>query len=100
MIVVNNRLTVPPEYGDHLERAFAGRQGDLGQVPGLVSFDLLKRPEAGEYVVTTTWQTREDFDRWRESDAFQRAHSDANPNSPVTSVIEVYEVVLSLPARS
>ncbi|HEX2173713.1 MAG TPA: antibiotic biosynthesis monooxygenase [Dehalococcoidia bacterium] len=99
MIVVNNRLTVPAEYADHLERAFAGRRSDLSSVPGFVSFDLLKRSEAGEYVVTTKWQTREDYDRWVESDAFQRAHADTNPNSPVRSVLEIYEVVLSVPAQ-
>lgn len=96
MIVVQNRLTVPAEYADHLERAFAGRSENMVKVPGFLGFDLLKRHEAGEYVVFTKWASRADFDRWVESDAFQKAHSGANPNSPVTSVIEIYDVVRSV----
>lgn len=96
MIVVQNRLTVPAEYAEHLERAFAGRSENLVKVPGFLGFDLLKR-EGGDYVVFTKWASRADFDRWVESDAFQKAHSGANPNSPVKSVIEVYDVVSSVP---
>lgn len=95
MIVVHNRLTVPPDYADHLERAFAGRREALARVPGFVSFDLLKREDAGEYVVMTRWQTRADFDRWLASDAFQKAHSGVNPNSPVQSQLEIFEVIAS-----
>ena len=94
MIVVINRLTVPAEYGARLEGAFGSHSGGMSEVPGFKRFQLLRRSEGGEYLVLTEWQDRAAFEAWRESDAFQRAHSGTNPNSPVQSQLDTYEIVL------
>ena len=95
MIVVINRLSVPAEYGEHLEQAFGQRGGSMGGVPGCQGFQLLRREGGGEYLVLTAWEDRASFEAWRDSDAFQRAHSSTNPNSPVKSVLDTYDVLIN-----
>ena len=94
MHVAINRLRVPADYGDHLERAF-GHAGSMVGVPGFRAFKLLKNAGGGEYLVLTEWDDRAAFDTWTESDSFVRAHSGSNPNSPVKSELSVYEVLVS-----
>jgi heme-degrading monooxygenase HmoA len=96
MFVAINRLTVPPEYADRLEEGFR-RAGGMDGVAGFVSFDLLRAEGGAEYLVFTRWRDRSSFEAWREGDAFQRSHGSANPNSPVTSELTTYDVVLSRP---
>ena len=97
MFVAINRLTMPAEYGSHLEERFTGSAGGMAGVAGFVSFDLLRAEEGGEYLVVTRWQDRASFEAWREGDAFSRAHGNVNPNSPVRSELGTYEIVLSRP---
>ena len=97
MLVVHNRLSVPPDYAAHLEDAFLKRTSLLREVPGFISFELLKPVETGVYVVATHWESRAAFDQWVAGDAFQKAHSGANPKSPVRSEVEIFEIVSSIP---
>jgi heme oxygenase (staphylobilin-producing) len=69
----------------------------MAGVAGFISFDLLKSEAGDEYLVVTRWDDRKSFEAWREGDAFQRAHAITNPNSPVTSELGTYEVVLTRP---
>jgi heme oxygenase (staphylobilin-producing) len=93
MHVAINRLTVPTEYAEHLERAFSNASGMAG-VPGFRAFKLLRSEAGGEYLVLTEWDDRGSFEAWTQSDAFSRAHSGSNPNSPVTSQLTVYEALI------
>jgi heme oxygenase (staphylobilin-producing) len=97
MFVAINRLKMPAEYGDHLEQAFQRNAGGMANVAGFVSFDLLRAEERGEYLVVTKWQDKASFLAWREGDAFSKAHSGTNPNSPVTSELGAYDVIISRP---
>jgi len=97
MFVAINRLKMPAEYGSHLEQAFTRNAGGMAGVAGFVSFDLLRAEKGGEYLVVTRWNDKPSFEAWREGDAFQKAHGDVNPNSPVTSELGTYEVVVSKP---
>lgn len=93
MHIAINRLRVPPEYASHLEQAFA-RASDMAGVPGFRSFKFLRNEAGGEYLVLTEWDDRAAFETWTESDAFVRAHSGSNANSPVKSELSVYEVAI------
>ena len=93
MHVVINRLKVPAEYSANLEQAFS-RSSSLKEAPGFRSFKLLRNEQGEEYLVLTEWDTRASFEAWAASDAFTRAHSDANPNNPVQSELGVYEVII------
>ena len=97
MFVAINRLRVPTEYAGRLEEGFTRSASGMDGVSGFVSFDLLKAESNGEYVVVTRWQDRDAFDAWRRGDAFLRSHGGANPNSPVTSELSTYTIVLSRP---
>ena len=97
MFVAINRLKMPAEYGSHLEQAFQRNAGGMADVAGFVSFDLLRAEEGGEYLVVTRWDDKPSFEAWREGDAFQKAHGDVNPNSPVRSELGTYEIVVSKP---
>ncbi|MBX5492766.1 MAG: antibiotic biosynthesis monooxygenase [Chloroflexi bacterium] len=94
MFVAINRLQVPAEYATHLEGAF-GRSAGMAGVPGFISFQLLRHTSEDEFLVVTTWQDEASFEAWRASDAFQRAHAETNPNSPVRSRLDTYRVVLA-----
>ena len=96
MHVVINRLNVPAEYASHLEQAF-GRSSGMQDVPGFRAFKFLRKEDGGEYLVLTEWEDRASFEAWTASDAFSRAHSGSNPNSPVKSELGVYEVMISKP---
>ncbi|MCC6177689.1 MAG: antibiotic biosynthesis monooxygenase [Chloroflexi bacterium] len=97
MFVAINKLQVPSEYAARLEEGFSRQAGGMQGVDGFVSFDLLRAEAGGEYLVVTHWRDKAAFETWREGDAFQRAHASTNPNSPVTSSLGAYDVVLSRP---
>lgn len=77
--VAINVLTVPEGGGQVLEQRFAGRAGAVDQAPGFEHFELL-RPVAGtgDYLVYTRWRSREDFEAWTASQAFDRGHAAAS----------------------
>jgi heme oxygenase (staphylobilin-producing) len=97
MFVAINRLKMPAEYGGHLEDRFKQSSSGMADVAGFISFELLRAEEGGEYLVVTRWNDKPSFEAWRDGDAFQRAHSNVNPNSPVTSELGTYEIVVSRP---
>ncbi len=76
--VVINVLTVPGGRGEVLEQRFANRAGMVENQSGFEHFELL-RPVEGtdQYLVYTRWKTREDFDAWQSSQAFERGHKAA-----------------------
>lgn len=77
--VVINVLTVPGGRGEVLEQRFSNRAGMVESSPGFEHFELL-RPVEGidQYLVYTRWKTREDFDTWQSSQAFQSGHAGAS----------------------
>lgn len=92
MYVSMNRLTVPADYQSHLERAFAQGGERMKDIPGFLEFLFLAPSEGDEYIVFTKWSSEQDFRNWTESDAFKRAHTGTNPNSPVKSDLRNYIV--------
>lgn len=95
MMVVMNRLKCPSGYAEHLERAFK-HAGNLEGVPGFRNFSFLRNVRDGneaEYVAITTWDSSDAYQAWRKSESFARAHSEASSNSPITSTLELYDVL-------
>jgi heme-degrading monooxygenase HmoA len=76
--VVMNVLTVPGGRGEVLEQRFASRAGMVENSAGFEHFELL-RPVEGtdQYLVYTRWTTREDFEAWQSSRAFESGHKGA-----------------------
>ncbi|WP_067481599.1 antibiotic biosynthesis monooxygenase family protein [Actinomadura hibisca] len=77
-VVKINVLTVPEGMGSELEKRFAGRAGLVDSAEGFEGFQLLRPVEGFDrYLVVTQWRGEEDFQRWTESQAFQRGHAQA-----------------------
>jgi heme oxygenase (staphylobilin-producing) len=93
--LVINRLKAPAEYAPRLEQGFAHTSGGLQGLPGFVAFQFWRRDEGGEYLAVTTWQDKAAYENYLNSEQFQRAHGGANPNSPVQSSLESYDVLIA-----
>ena len=102
MFVVQNRLIAPTVMGQRVEQGFAHANTNMHELPGFVSFKLLRaegQPTGvgeGEilYIAQTVWRDREAYEAWHNSDAFSRAHSGPNANSPLKATLEIFESVL------
>ena len=99
MFVVMNRLTAPAEFAGRVEQGFAHSTATMKELTGFVNFRLLKlsadSPNQILYIAETTWQDQPSYEAWRSGDAFARAHGGGGGNSPLTSVLETFEVVHS-----
>ncbi|WP_344945515.1 antibiotic biosynthesis monooxygenase [Actinomadura miaoliensis] len=77
-VVKINVLTVSEEMRAELEKRFAGRAGLVESADGFEHFELLRPVEGTDrYMVYTRWRSEEDFERWTQSQAFQRGHAEA-----------------------
>ena len=95
MMVVINRLKCPSGYTEHMERAFK-QAGNLAGVPGFHSFSFLRNRRDGdevEYVALTTWESPEAYQAWLKSESFARAHGEVPAMGPITSSLELYDVL-------
>jgi len=77
--VAVNVLSVPQGRGDLLEQRFAARAGSVEKAPGFERFELLRPVEGTDsYLVYTRWSTREQFEAWTASQAFDGGHAQAS----------------------
>jgi len=74
MFIAMNRFQVHPEHTDDFERSWRERESFLDTVPGFVAFALLKGDNEGEYISHSTWESRDAFRAWTQSEAFGKAH--------------------------
>jgi heme-degrading monooxygenase HmoA len=83
MFIAMNRFRVSLGAEAEFEKIWTTRDSHLGDVPGFITFHLLRGPEREDHVLYsshTTWRSRGDFEAWTRSEAFRRAHSDAGSN--------------------
>ncbi len=105
MIVVMNRIPVREEYRDVFENRFRNRTREVDRFPGFIR-NLVLRPATEEnpyYIVMTFWESREAFEAWTRSEAFERAHQRARSETRPEwfagrNVFEMYEVILDTEA--
>ena len=80
MFIAMNRFRIAPGFEDAFVQMWRERDSRLQDVPGFREFHLL-RGEAGSEATTfishSTWDSRELFMAWTESDAFRQAHAKA-----------------------
>ncbi|WP_345382535.1 antibiotic biosynthesis monooxygenase [Pseudonocardia yuanmonensis] len=94
-VVKINAIHVPEGAGPELEKRFAHRKHAVDGQPGFLGFQLL-RPVAGDtrYFVVTTWETEEDFQKWRQGPAVEAHSGQHDPNAgprPVASGADLLE---------
>jgi heme-degrading monooxygenase HmoA len=92
MFVVMNRIPVNPDYTDQFEERFKTRARAVDKMKGF--------PDDPEdpYIVLTTWDSKEDFEAWVNSDAFKKGHARSGtlPQEAFLgrSKLESFEVIL------
>ena len=74
MFIAMNNFKVASGKEAEFERVWRERQSYLNGVPGFVQFCLLRADAPGEYISHSTWQTREAFVAWTQSEAFVQGH--------------------------
>lgn len=81
-VVKINVLEVPEGRGEMLEQRFAARAGEVEQMDGFESFELL-RPTDGtdRYLVVTHWRDEAAFEAWLGSESFSRGHAQSSPQA-------------------
>ena len=101
MFVSMNRFKIRTGREADFEAAWRGRETFLDEVPGYLAFAVLRNETAAdgvtEFISTATWQSREDFEAWRNSDLFRRAHAQGSLEGVLAGPPEVslYEAVVS-----
>ena len=81
MFIAMNRFKIAPGFEDGFEQVWRDRDSHLSEVPGFKEFSLLKGPSNDEYVLYAShsiWESRAAFEAWTESEAFKKAHAQAN----------------------
>ena len=100
MFIAMNRFKVARGSEEVFEELWRSRDSYLDDVPGFKTFNLLKGPSYDDYTLYSshsTWASREAFVAWTESEAFQKAHSQARaPQGTYLSHpdFEGFEVIL------
>lgn len=96
MIVVANRFRIEEAYADEFVERFENSMGGVEDQPGFVQFELLTPADedTDTYVALTHWESREDFERWTDSEAFENAHSGGPPREAFREhpTLEVHDV--------
>jgi heme-degrading monooxygenase HmoA len=105
MFVAANRFRVIPEHAAAFEQAWLTRESHLHEVPGFMTFHLLKGPAAQDHILyssLTLWASRDAFEAWTRSEQFRRAHAGAGAVSKPTTLgppqFEGFEVLQTIGA--
>jgi heme-degrading monooxygenase HmoA len=86
MYIAMNRFHVMIGQEQAFEAVWLGRDTHLGDVPGFVSFHLLRGPVAEDHALYsshTVWRSHADFEAWTKSEAFRAAHRSAGDHKPL-----------------
>ena len=74
MFIAMNNFKVADGKGGEFEAIWKGRDSYLKDVPGIVHFALLRGDADGEYISHSTWESRDAFVAWTQSEAFVQGH--------------------------
>jgi heme-degrading monooxygenase HmoA len=96
MFIAMNRFQVAEGRGESFEERWHQRQSYLNEVPGFLHFALLRGDQPGEYISHSTWESRQAFEAWTQSEAFAAGHRQGSVTGELLGPpqISLYEVVL------
>jgi heme-degrading monooxygenase HmoA len=83
MYVAMNRFKINLGYEQEFINVWKNRDSYLETVSGFQSFNLLRGESNEAYTLFAShaiWDSREDFVKWTQSDAFRKAHANARSN--------------------
>ena len=102
MYLTMNRFKVTIGQEAAFEDVWRRRDSHLKEVPGFVSFDLLRGATTDNhtlYASHTVWQSRAAFEDWTRSEAFRNAHAGIRPNTDLYRAapeLEIFESIQSV----
>lgn len=102
MYLTMNRFKVRKEACGAFEDLWAQRDSHLKEVPGFVSFRLMRGPEAEDHVLYashTAWADQAAFEGWTRSEAFRAAHKNAGTSRDLylePPELEIFQTVQEL----
>jgi heme-degrading monooxygenase HmoA len=101
MFIAMNRFSVNAGQEAAFEEMWRSRETYLQEVPGFIEFSLLRNwlqneDKTTEYISHSTWASREDFDAWTQSEAFNRGHAQGSVQGVLAGppAVSLYETVL------
>ena len=100
MFLAMNRFKINKGFEEGFENVWRTRESFLADVPGFKKFALLRGPTNDEYTLYashSTWESRNAFEAWTESNAFRKAHGQRSaPKGTYVDhpELEVFEQVL------
>ena len=77
MFIAMNRFKIALGKEEGFEDVWRQRESYLSEVPGFKNFNLLRGPQNDDhtlYASHSTWESREAFEAWTESENFRKAH--------------------------
>jgi len=86
MFIAMNRFKVIRGAEADFQTVWTSRDTHLRDVPGFVTFHLLRGPEHEDHTLFashTIWASRAAFEAWTTSEAFRLAHRNAGGNKPL-----------------
>ncbi len=86
MFIAMNRFKVALGSESAFEQVWISRDSHLRDVPGFLTFRLLRGPQSEDHVLFashTEWRSKAAFEAWTQSEAFRQAHRDAGQNRPL-----------------
>ena len=100
MFIAMNRFRIAPGFEIGFEELWRKRDSHLAEVPGFVSFALLKGATHDDHVLYashTVWESKAAFEAWTRSEQFRKAH--AQRSAPKGTYLghpnlELFEAVL------
>ena len=104
MYLTTNRFRIRPGREADFEAVWTARDSQLPQVPGFVSFHLLKGARKDDhtlYLSHTLWASEAAFTAWTRSEAFRSAHRGAGGHADIylgAPELEVFTSVCTLSA--
>ncbi|MDG2004053.1 MAG: antibiotic biosynthesis monooxygenase [Novosphingobium sp.] len=104
MFIAMNRFQVKLGQEEAFETVWKNRDSFLEDVPGFVSFHLLRGSAEEDHTLFAThtlWESRDAFVAWTKSEAFRKAHAGAGNNKPLyagSPRLELFDTVQSVTA--
>ena len=80
--VVMNNITVTDDDRSVFEDRFKKQQAVVEGMEGFQAFRLLRPTSGNKYVVVTQWRSEKDFENWKNSDQFAKAHERRTTKPP------------------
>ena len=102
MFIAKNNFKVAPGKGEEFEKIWKNRDTYLKDVPGILHFALLRSDAEGEYVSHSTWESRDAFIAWTQSEAFVAGHRQGSLMGVLQGppAVRLYEAVIETEFRS